>query len=312
MTSPQITARSWAMLAALTLVWGATFMVIEIALRGITPFWLAAARIGFASLLLVAVWRGRGWRLFSQPIGASVVATLVVVGAFSSAVPFMLLSWGQKTVTSGFAGISMATVAIMVLPLAHAFLPGERMNPRKVLGFLIGFIGVAVLIGPQALASTGIEGEAAGRVACLAAAGCYAISSVNMQRLPPVDPVGLAALLLVIGSAIVIPVALAVEGPPPLPDGQTIAALALLGLVPTAAASLLRVQLIRSAGSTFMSLVNYMVPVISVLVGALVLGEALSGSVFVALALVLTGMGLSQWGALSRLFRRRPVSPPPA
>jgi drug/metabolite transporter (DMT)-like permease len=61
-----------------------------------------------------------------------------------------------------------------------------------------------------------------------------------------------------------------------------------------------------------MSLVNYMVPVISVLVGALVLGEALSGSVFMALALVLTGMGLSQWGALSRLFRRRPVSPPPA
>ncbi len=308
MTHPQITARSWAMLATLALVWGATFMVIEIALRGITPFWLAAGRIGFACLLLVAVWGARGWRLFHAPIDTPVRLSLVMIGAFSSAVPFMLLSWGQKTVTSGFAGISMATVAIMVLPLAHVLVPGERMTPRKGLGFVIGFAGVAVLIGPEALATTGIEGEVAGRVACLTAAACYAISSVNMQRLPPVDPIGLAALLLVIGTMIVVPVALVVEGVPRMPDGQTLTALAVLGILPTATAALLRVQLVRSAGATFMSLVNYAVPVVSVIVGAIVLGEALPPSVFAALALVLTGMGLSQWGALSRLVRR--VSPP--
>ena len=133
----QITSKSWLMLAVLGLTWGATFMVIEIALRGITPFWLAAARIGFATLLLIAVWVARGGRLFHTRQGTGTWATLAFIGVFSSAVPFMLLSWGQQTVTSGFAGISMATVAIMVLPLAHLRVPGEPLSLRKIAGFAI-------------------------------------------------------------------------------------------------------------------------------------------------------------------------------
>jgi len=302
---PSITAKSWAMLLTLGLMWGATFMVIEIALRGITPFWLASARIGFACLLLVAIWGARGGRLFRARARAGDWATLAMVGALSSAVPFMLLSWGQKTVTSGFAGISMATVAIIVLPLAHVFVPGEGMTWRKALGFALGFIGVAVLVGPEALASSGLEGETAGRLACLAAAACYAVSSVAMQKLPPVDPIGLAAVQLLFGSAIVIPTALAVEGVPVMPDAPTLTALAVLGLLPTATATLLRVAIIRSAGATFMSLVNYIVPIVSVLVGAAVLGEAVPASFLLALALVLAGMGLSQWRALRGLVRGR-------
>ena len=306
MSTPQITPASWIMLAALGLVWGATFLVIEIALRGITPFWLASARIGFASLLLVAIWGARGWKLFAAPAPARAWGAMAAIGMLSTAVPFMLLSWGQKSVSSGFAGISMATVAIMVLPLAHLLVPGERMNARKLAGFALGFAGVAALIGPEALARSGAESETAGRLACLAAAACYAVSSVQMQRLPKIDPFGLAAVQLVAGSALVIPTAWVVEGPPPLPDSQTVVALAVLGLLPTAAATLLRVTIIRSAGSTFMSLVNYIVPIVSVLLGALVLGEAVPGSFVAALVAVLAGMGLSQWPALLRLARRTP------
>jgi len=304
MTAPEITGKSWAMLLTLGLMWGATFMVIEIALRGITPFWLAAARIGFASLLLVAIWLLRGPRLFHGRASAADWGWLAFIGMFSTAVPFMLLSWGQETVTSGFAGISMATVAIMVLPLAHLLVPGDRMTWRKTAGFLIGFLGVVALVGPDAFTSTGLAGETAGRLACLGAAACYAISSVQMQRLPPVDPIGLAAVQLMFGSALVIPTAFAVEGPPPLPDTATLTALAVLGLLPTATATLLRVQIIRSAGATFMSLVNYIVPVVSVVVGALVLNEAVPPTFLLALGLVLAGMALSQWPALKRLARR--------
>jgi drug/metabolite transporter (DMT)-like permease len=304
MTAPQITGKSWAMLLTLGLMWGATFMVIEIALRGITPFWLAAARIGFAAALVVVIWLARGAKLFHAPPGWPVWATLAFIGAFSTAVPFMLLSWGQKSVTSGFAGISMATVAIMVLPLAHFLVPGERLNARKIAGFVIGFAGVAALIGPGAFAATGAEGETAGRLACLAAAACYALSSVQMQRLPPVDPIGLAAVQLVFGTALVIPTALIVEGLPAMPDTPTLTALAILGLLPTATATLLRVTIIRSAGSTFMSLVNYIVPIVSVIVGALVLAEPVPATFVLALALVLAGMGLSQWPALKRLVAR--------
>lgn len=305
MTTAPITGKSWAMLLTLGLMWGATFMVIEIALRGITPFWLAAARIGFAAALLAVIWGLRGWKLFRARATGADWASLALIGAFSTAVPFMLLSWGQKSVTSGFAGISMATVAIMVLPLAHFFVPGERLNPRKLVGFGIGFAGVVALVGPGALATSGIEGETAGRLACLTAAACYAATSVTMQRLPPVDPVGLAAAQLAFGSAVVIPTAFLVDGPPPLPDPVTLIALATLGLLPTAAATLLRVGLIRSAGSTFMSLVNYIVPIISVAVGALVLGETVPPSFVTALVLVLAGMGLSQWPALRALIGRR-------
>lgn len=293
------------MVAALGLVWGATFMVMEVALRGITPFWLAAGRIGFATLLMLAIWAYRGFKLFAQPLGKTDVIRIVAIGALSSAVPFMLLSWGQQYVTSGFAGVSMAAVALLVLPLAHFLVPGESLTPRKVAGFVIGFVGVVILIGGQAFETTGQSLEGFGRVACVAAAGCYAVSSVQMRLLPQVDSIGLNAVTLLIGAGIVISAAWAVEGPPPSTDRNTLYVLLFLGLVPTAGASLLRVLVIRSAGPVFMSLVNYQVPVWSVVLGALVLAEPLPPSLLSALALILCGVGLSQYGPLSRLFRRQ-------
>ena len=302
MTSPpQITALSWLLVGVLGLVWGGTFMVIEIALRGITPFWLAAGRISFAACLMLVIWSFQGFKLFATRPGRGTWATTAVIGALSAAVPFILLSWGQQFVTSGFAGVSMATVSLIVLPLAHYLVPGERLSPRKITGFLLGFAGVCVLIGGQAFQSSGAQLEIPGRIACMMAACCYAVSSILMRRLPAVDPIGLSSVLFLIGSAIVIPAAVIVEGPPPLPDGHTLLVLAFLGLVPTAAASYLRVIVVRSAGPVFMSLVGYQVPLWSVILGALVLGEALPPSLLGALALILSGVALSQFGAFRRL-----------
>ena len=302
---PEITAQSWLMVGALGLIWGATFMVIELALEGITPFWLAAARIGFATLLMIAFWGYRGFKLFVEPIEKSDILRLVIIGALSSAIPFMLLSWGQQYVTSGFAGVSMAGVALMVLPLAHFLVPGERLTVRKTLGFAVGFVGVVILIGGQAFETTGEFLEPFGRLACLSAAACYALSSVQMRLLPAVDPIGLNAVTLSIGAVIVIAAAWSIEGPPPPVDRNTLFVLLFLGLVPTAGASLLRVLVIRTAGPVFMSLVNYQVPVWSVVLGGLILSEPLPPSLLTALFLILCGVGLSQYGALSRLFRRR-------
>jgi drug/metabolite transporter (DMT)-like permease len=300
--APQITLRSWIMVGLLGLVWGATFMGIEIALRGITPFWLAAGRIAFAAVLTVAVWRARGGALFAARPAPHDWRRMVSIGLLSSAVPFMLLSWGQQYVNSGFAGVSMAAVALMVLPLAHFMVPGEHMRPRTLTGFVIGFIGVLVLIGAQAFASTGESLENLGRLTCLAAAACYAFSSVEMRLLPAVDAVGLSAVSLIIGAVFVGTAALIVEGAPPMPDLQTLGAIAVLGLIPTAGANLLRVLVIRSAGPTFMTLTNYQVPVWSVIFGTNLLGEAFPPSLFWALLLILGGLAISQWDALRRVF----------
>ncbi|WP_299040878.1 DMT family transporter [uncultured Tateyamaria sp.] len=302
--SPTITAKSWLMVAILGVTWGGTFLVTEIALRGITPFWLAAGRICFAAVLMVAIWRALGPKLFERRANADTWAALIAIGAFSSAIPFILLAWGQQYVTSGFAGVSMASVALIVLPLSHFFVPGERMTWRRTLGFVIGFVGVCILIGGQAFEASGAQLETAGRIACIGAASCYGVSSILMRRLPAVDPIGLSTILLLIAACIVLPAAWIVEGPPPLPDTQTLVVIAGLGLIPTAAANMLRVLVIRSAGPVFMSITNYQVPVWSVLMGAVLLDEPLPSSLLLAMALILTGVGLSQYGALRRLFAR--------
>ena len=299
-----ITRESWIMVALLGLTWGSTFLVIELALRGIGPAWLAASRIGFAALLMIAVQAIRRAPLFLEPTSPKPWGTLIAVALLSSAVPFSLLSWGQQYVTSGFAGVSMAAVALMVLPLAHVLVPGEQISWRKAAGFGVGFIGVVVLIGGQAFDTTGDAREPLGRAAVLGVAACYAVSSVLMRRLPPVDPVNLSGVLLIIGAAAVLPAALIAEGPPPAIGRETLFWIALLGLVPTAGANVLRVLVIRRAGPTFMSITNYIVPLVSVLMGWLVLAEPLPGSLLAALALILAGVGLSQYGALRRLFGR--------
>ncbi|UWR89154.1 DMT family transporter [Phaeobacter inhibens] len=298
---PNIAPRYWLMIAILGFVWGGTFLLIKLALEGTTPFWLAASRIGFAALLLSAIWGWRGFKLFKDQTNWP---SLTLIGILSTALPFMLISWGQQHVSSGFTGVSMAAIPLMVLPLAHVFIPGEQMSLRRVIGFAIGFGGVAVLLGSKAFESNGAALEGYGRAACLVAAACYSVSSILTRRLPPVDPLGLAAILLLIGSTLIIPVAWLAEGPPVIPDTRTLCIAAVLGLIPTAAANLLRVIVVREAGPTFMTLTNYQVPVWAVVLGAFFLGEELPPAMLMALLLILSGLCISQFGALTRLFGR--------
>ena len=144
-----ITAKSWGMVAVLGLIWGSTFLVIEVALEGITPFWLAAGRITFAALLTSAIWGLRGWRFHLGPDRDW--SGLFAVGLLSTAIPFQLLSWGQQYVTSAFAGVSMASVALIVLPLSHFLIPGERITPRRLLGLSLVFSELWSCWGNRAL-----------------------------------------------------------------------------------------------------------------------------------------------------------------
>ena len=133
---------------------------------------------------------------------------------------------------------------------------------------------------------------------------CYSVCSIVLRKMPAADPIGLSTILLVIGAVVILPIALIVDGPPPMVSQQTMIVIAVLGLISTAAANLLRVLVIREAGSTFMSLVNYQVPVWSVIMGALILGEPLPATMLLALLLILSGLAVSQFGALKRLFTR--------
>ncbi len=301
---PKITATSWIMMISLGFIWGGTFLATEIALEGITPFWLAASRIVLGATATFAVWQMQGRKLFSAPADRRQYFLLFVIAGISSAVPFALLAWGQQYVTAGFAGVSMASTALIVLPLAHFFIPGERITWLRTLGFVVGFAGVVVLIGLQAFDSSKSQLELWGRLACVGAASCYAISSIQLRRFQPIDPIGLSAVLLLLATIYSVPLAWAVEGPPVMPDTQILGVLAFLGLIPTAAANFMRVSVVRTAGPVFLSLLNYQVPIWSILLGAWFLNETLPGTLIWATILILAGVGLSQYNAIRRLFSK--------
>ena len=303
MTAPP-TPRNWLSIFALGLIWGGTFMVVSIALEGYGPLTVACARttMGAAALLVLA----RALRRPGPDLTGRMVKYLVVIGLLNTALPFALLSWGQQFVPSAFAGISMAALPLFVLPLAHVF-SDEPMSGRKLSGVSLGFLGALVLIGPGVL-RIGEGMEPLGQIACLSAALSYAVGSIMTRRAPPIDPIVFAASTLVVGAAVLIPAMLLVEGVPGWAGSRPGVAILFLGLFPTALAALLRVAVIRTAGSVFMTLVNYQVPLWSVLFGALVLGEDLPWRFFAALALILGGLAISQLASLKRLLAR-PAAP---
>ncbi len=294
------TLRNWLSIGLLGLIWGGTFMVVAVALRGYGPLTVACARttLGAIALLGLKTALNRPWPTFSPRLWKY----LIVIGILNTALPFAMLSWGQQYVPSAFAGISMAALPIFVLPLAHIF-SDEALSTRRLIGVIIGFTGALVLIGPSAL-RIGQGWEQLGQIACVLAAFSYAIASIMTRRCPPIDPIVLAALTLTVGSIVLIPAMLVVEGVPGTAAPLHMAAIVFLGLFPTALATLLRVVVIRSAGSVFMTLVNYQVPLWSVLCGALILSEDLPLRFFAALALILCGLAVSQWSSLRRLVAR--------
>lgn len=287
---------NWGKLLLLGLIWGASFMFISIALRDLGPLTIVAGRVGLGALVLLVIVQIRGIGLPSIHTrnGQLVWASAFSMGLFSSALPFALLSWGQKYVASGFAGVCMAVVPLFVLPLAHFLVPGERLTLQRGISFLVGFTGVMVLIGFDALRLVGSDYEALARIACLAASLCYATGSIITRLCPKTDMLSLSAAALLSATLIILPFAVMIEGVPAMPSALSLAAILYLGLLPTALAQVLLVQVIRDAGPSFMSMVNYQVPVWSVLFGVVLLNELLPPQLYVSLALILGGLLFSR------------------
>ena len=294
--APEAGLLDWLFLACLGLIWGASFMAVKLALGGFGPMSIAAIRISMAAVVLLAVVFLTGRRLpsLADPTGRRIWLFCIGMGLFSNAIPFFLLGWGQLRVASGFAGITMSAVPLLILPLAHFLVPGERLTPRKALGFAMGFAGVLILIGPSALESAGGDLEGLARLACFGAAACYAIGSIFTRLCPPVHPFAFGAAALSVASVLLVPSALWVEGLPASPGATPLLAVLYLGLGPTALATLMLVRVIRSAGPSFLGLVNYQVPVWSVVFGVSFLGEHLPPQFLMALAVILGGLAISQ------------------
>lgn len=305
MSLPSAGLKNWILLLTLGVIWGASFMGTKIALTGFSPLWVAALRIVMGATILTALAYALGRRLpgWSGPNNKRIWLHCLGMAMFTNALPFALLSWGQLYVSSSFAGISMAVVPLLVLPLAHFLVPEDRMGMHKVIGFFIGFVGVLVLIGLNTFKLSGSDWEAAARLACILAACCYAIGSITTRLCPPTSILGFAAGGLLIAAVLILPIAYFVDGVPQSPSMSALLGILFLGLFTTGLATLMLVTIINSAGPSFLSTVNYQVPVWAVVFGVVLLGEVLPGQFIWALGLILLGIAVSQ-------LRLKPSSKP--
>ncbi len=283
------------MLAALVAMWGSSFMFIKIGVATVPTSTLVAARLILGALTLLAVLYVRGARL---PPWGRVWGYYTILALLGNCIPFTAITWGQQRTDSALAGILMAVMPLATMVLAHFFVRGEHMTRNRVIGFILGFAGIIVLMGPSALSGMGEHTLAtASQLAILLGALCYAGNSVLTRILTRGDDVLVASTaMLLIASVIALPVALVVDQPWQMQAGATsLWAILWLGLGPTALATVVYFRLIGSAGPTFMSLVNYMSPAVAVFLGVALLGETPGIHAYVALALILLGIAVSQW-----------------
>lgn len=291
-------ASDWLLVILLGIIWGTSFLSIAVALEGYGPITVAAGRIVLAAtaLTLAAHLTGQGLPSLRDAPGQRIWVFACGLALFANALPFFLLAWGQQYVTSSFAGISMATVPLFVLALAHVFVPGERLTTLRLVGFVFGLSGVVLLLGGDAFAGNEPEFVGLARLACIAAAAGYAIGSIITRRAPPVSLVSFGAAALLAASAMIVPLALVIEGVPGISTAGHLSTWALiyLGLVPTGLATVILVRVVRSAGPGFLSQVNYHVPIWATIFGVALLGETLPPQFLFALAAILAGVALSR------------------
>lgn len=294
----------WAILLSLAVIWGGAFFFIAVAVREVPPFTYVWLRISIASL---ALWAYVWWRGESLGLPLSAWGSILLLAMINNVVPFLLFGWGQTQIASGLASILNATTPIWGVVVAHLFLGDERMTPRKIAGVLLGFGGVAVMIGPDLLTSLGTDTLA--QLACVIASLSYALASVWARRFKGQDlsPLAVSTGQLTAGAVVMLPLALLIDQPwlQPLPSMGAIGAIVALAVVCSALGYVLYFRLIGSAGATNALLVTLLVPPVAILLGALFLSERMAPGDFAGLALI--GIGLAAIdGRLFNWMRRAP------
>jgi len=283
----------WGLLAALVALWGSNFMFIKLGVSAVPPATLVATRLVIGALILVAVVRAMGYTL--PPLGRAWMP-YVVLGVAGNCLPFWFITWGQKAIDSALAGILMAVMPLTTVLLAHFFVAGERMTRNRVAGFALGFVGIVVLMGPAALAGLGGSAlEVTAQLSVLAGALCYAVNGILIRVMLKGDVWVASACIIAVAAAVSVPVALVLDRPWQLaPGAEALWILLWIGIGPTAIATLVHLKLIGSAGPTFMSLINYCIPVVATFFGVWLLGEHPGANAYAGLLLILAGIALSQ------------------
>ena len=294
----------WLTLIGLAVIWGSAFFCIHIAVHAVPPLTYVWLRVTIAA---AALWGYLAWRKEPAGLPRSVWGSMFLLALLNNVIPFILFGWGQTHIASGLASILNATTPIWGVIVAHVFTHDERMTPRKIAGVLLGFGGVAMMIGPGLLGSIGSDVLA--QLACVTAALLYALAGVWARRFKRqgISPMSVTTGQLTASAVVMLPVALIFDQPwqqafPPL---VAIGAILVLAVICSAYAYVLYFRLIDSAGATNALLVTLLVPPVAIVMGALILGEAIEIRDFAGLGLIALGLAAID-GRLLSLFAPSP------
>jgi drug/metabolite transporter (DMT)-like permease len=285
------------MLLALAAIWGASFMFIKVAARELSPSAVVTGRVLLGTLgLLPAVpfvlgW-SRTWRELRRHAGP-----LLLMGILNAAVPFWFLTWSEQHIDSGLAAVLQASTPLFTALLALGFSSRDRVGGWKLVGVLVGFVGVALLVGAQP------QGDILAALAVLLTALCYSIGALyGGRRLRGVHPLVISLGSLIAASVVSLPFGLA-QPPSEVPSWRAIASVVVLGIAGLSVAYILYFALIVGPGASYAVLVTYLVPALALGYGAIFLDERITASAIAGLVLILAGVALGT-GTL-RLKRRR-------
>ena len=274
------------------LVWGFAFALIAVALESFHPLFIVWCRLWMGALVVWCVWR---WRRQQWRLGRAWWPRLTLLSLTGNIIPFSLIAWAEQSVPSAEVGILMALMPIATLLLAHWLLDHEPLTRRRFAGVVVGFVGVALLVGDDLL-SAGASGQWPGQVAALLATVSYAFNGVYAKRLPAENPVALSVGTLAIGSLLLAVPALWAQlaGPGFDVTAAATSVLVVLGVMATGVATWCYFVVVTERGPGFLSTINYLIPAVAFAAGTVFLAEPWGWEHLIALGMILVGVSLIQ------------------
>ena len=259
---------------------------MEVALLDFQPFTLVFLRIALAALILAGVVYLTGKRM---PASFKTWGGYVVMGMLNNAIPFSLIVWGQTHIESGVASILNATTPIFTVPLAHFLTSDERLTNKKVLGILIGFIGVYLMMKPEL--TDGFSWRGLGQTAVLGGAISYSFAAIFGKRFKNIPAVVNSAGMLICSSIMILPLVIIIDSPWMLrPSKEAMSAVLGIAVISTAIAHLLYFHLLATAGATNVLLVTFLIPVSALLLGVGILGEVIKALEYAGMGCIFVGL----------------------
>ena len=248
--------QEWGLIIILSILWGGSFFFVGVAVKEMPPLTIVLCRVALASIILLAVVHLKGNKM---PSSKGLWGGYIIMGALNNLIPFSLIVWGQTHIESGLASILNGTTPIFSVVLAHFLTRDERLTTNRMTGVLIGWIGVAVLIGFESLRGFGIE--VIGQIAVLGAAFSYACAAIYGRRFKGLSLLVVATGMLCGSTIMMTPLALFGEQPWNLsPSMMTIAAIFGLAAISTSLAYIIYFRVLATSGPTNLVLVTFLIP----------------------------------------------------